>query len=104
MKATTPNRTRIAWIAGLVLVAGSALLLRQRDEALGMSSDGDGSKTSSGDSHPSDSATVDGKPPAARHRETGPPGSLTVDELVAIFERDGAAAALAAAKGIKGPA
>lgn len=99
MKTTT----RIAYLAGFVLVAGLALLLRHREEARDASAASNTSVPSTGKCHrvPSD-APKEERPPA-RDRKTGQQESLTVDELVAIFEKDGAEAALAAAKGIEGP-
>ncbi|MCW1924554.1 hypothetical protein OKA05_18455 [Luteolibacter arcticus] len=103
MKATTSSSTRIVWITGLVLVAGLALLLRQRDHARGPSADGVIHEPSSGKAPGISSPAKNGEGPPSLPRESGPRTSLTVDELVAIYEKKGAAAALAAAKGITGP-
>jgi hypothetical protein len=103
MKTATPQRSRIVLLTGLVLVAGLALWLRHRDEVRDASTTSNSHAPSTGKNHrtPSD-APKEERPPARDHK-TVHRESLTVDELVAIFEKDGAEAALAAAKGLKGP-
>jgi hypothetical protein len=98
---TMKTTTRMAYLAGFVLVAGVALLLRHREEAPSPSAAT--SPPSNGKSHRiQPDAPKDERPPAP-DRKTGHRESLTVDELVTIFNKDGADAALAAAKGITGP-
>lgn len=93
--------TRITCLAGLVLAAGLASILRHREQPSALISDREISATGKSHRPPSDASKEN--PPPTRERKTAPPVSLTVDELVAILERDGAAAALDAAKGLTGP-
>jgi hypothetical protein len=99
MKTTT----RITCLASLVLVAGLASVLRHREKPRDTSATSDNAASFPGKTHrlPSD-ASKDERPPT-RSRDAGPRESLTVDELVAIFEKDGAEAALTAAKSLTGP-
>jgi hypothetical protein len=99
MKTTT----RIAYLAGFVLVAGLALILRHREEARDASAASNTAAPSTGKSHRGQPDSPEDARPPAHDRKTGPRESLTMDELVAIFEKHGAEAALAAAKGITGP-
>ena len=99
---TMKTPTRIAYLAGFVLVAGLAMALRHREEI---------PVASAGNNTPAPSAAKSHRPPldatedrrsSTRDPKGGRHESLTVDELVAIFEKDGADAMLAAAKGITG--
>lgn len=97
------TNTRIAYLAGFVLVAGLALILCHREEARDASAASNTPAPSTAKNHRIQSEPAKDARPPALDRKTGHRDSLTVDELVAIFQKDGADAALAAAKGITGP-
>ncbi|MEK7949524.1 hypothetical protein [Luteolibacter soli] len=97
MKAAASAKKPIAWVTGLALVAGLALLLRPRN-------DGRADSTPPSTKSPAISFPArNSERPSTTPREASKRTSLTVDELVAIYEKEGADAALAAAKGLTGP-
>ncbi|HEY1120941.1 MAG TPA: hypothetical protein VGE67_05055, partial [Haloferula sp.] len=86
---------RVAYVAGLALVVALTLVLRHREAPRIESKD----ETLAEDHRVQSDVSQKTLPPAP-DRKAIPRESLTVDELVAIFEKDGAEAALAAAKGL----
>ena len=79
------------------------MILRHREEASGASAASNTPAPSTAKSHKPPLDTTKDRRPSTRDPKSAPHESLTVDELVAIFEKDGADPMLTAAKGITGP-